>query len=74
MKVTPARAALIVGGAAAAWSVRGWIRCLFRGHPGPVRHPLGGFACLRCGKKGASLEDFGFKGGGYVDRLRTRGW
>ena len=48
---------------------RSTLACFFSGrHPNAVRHPLGGFRCPDCGVAGASLEDMGFKGGGYVRR------
>jgi hypothetical protein len=48
------------------------LRCtLSEGHD-PVRHPLGGFRCSRCGKSGASLEQFGFEGEGYVSESARR--
>jgi len=48
------------------------LRCtLSEGHD-PIRHPLGGFRCSRCGKSGASLESFGFEGEGYVSESARR--
>lgn len=32
----------------------------------PERQPQGGFRCRRCGKAGATLEEFGFTDEGYV--------
>lgn len=51
-----------------------WMRCTLggEGHD-PVRHPLGGFRCARCGKSGRDLDAFGFAGEGYVSEpLRRR--
>jgi hypothetical protein len=50
------------------------MRCTLggEGHD-PVRHPLGGFRCARCGKSGRDLAEFGFAGEGYVSEpLRRR--
>lgn len=50
------------------------MRCALggEGHD-PVHHPLGGFRCSRCGKCGRDLDEFGFRGGGYVsERARRR--
>jgi hypothetical protein len=46
------------------------IRCYFRGHHNPVRHPLGGFKCADCGEAGADLSKMGFTDGGYVSGVR----
>jgi hypothetical protein len=58
-------------GTALLW---GLVRCTLggEGHD-PVRHPLGGFRCARCGKSGRDLDAFGFAGEGYVSEpLRRR--
>ncbi len=51
----------------------GRMRCTLggEGHD-PVRHPLGGFRCARCGKSGGNLDDFGFAGEGYVSETARR--
>jgi len=47
------------------------IRCWARGRGhNPARHHSGGFVCVDCNKTGASLEEMGFKDGGYVASLR----
>jgi hypothetical protein len=38
----------------------------------PVRQPLGGFRCARCGKPAADLEDLGFHGEGYLSEKTRR--
>ena len=43
-------------------------RCL--GRHDPIRHPLGGFRCARCGRAGADLEAMGW-GAGYVTPSRA---
>jgi hypothetical protein len=48
----------------------GWLRCLFRRHHVPLRHPLGGFRCTVCGLAGADLEVMGFKDSAYVSLRR----
>lgn len=32
----------------------------------PVRQPLGGFRCSKCGRSGESLRDFGTVDSGYI--------
>lgn len=51
----------------------GLMRCTLggEGHD-PVRQPLGGFRCARCGKCGCNLDDFGFAGEGYVSEPARR--
>jgi hypothetical protein len=46
------------------------LRCLFRNHHVPARHPLGGFRCQQCGEAGADLDDMGYLGCGYVTPIR----
>jgi len=46
------------------------LRCLFRTHHRPARHPLGGFRCADCGAVGADLNEMGFEGMGYVSPSR----
>lgn len=48
-----------------------WLACLFRGHPGVVRHPLGGFRCVRCLTPKASIDEFGLMDGGGHVSMRT---
>jgi hypothetical protein len=46
------------------------LRCLFRNHHVPARHPLGGFRCQQCGEAGADLDEMGYLGCGYVTPIR----
>jgi len=40
--------------------------CIFRGACDPVKAPVGGFKCSRCGAVGADISDFlGFQGESY---------
>jgi hypothetical protein len=43
-----------------------WLRCWMRRQHDPSRHPLGYFRCADCGVTGASLDEMGFDGDGYV--------
>ena len=55
-------------------SIAGAARCLARGNHEPMRHPLGGFRCRRCGLPGADLGEFdmarGWPAGGHVGPQR----
>jgi hypothetical protein len=46
------------------------VRCFFRGHHNPVRHPLGVFKCADCGALARDLDDMGLHGHGYVSPVR----
>ncbi len=47
------------------------LRCALRGRHNGVRHFLGGFRCVDCGKPGADLEEMGLlDGSAYVPPMR----
>lgn len=49
----------------------GWIQCQLLGYRhDPVRHPLGGFRCARCGAIGADFADLGYTGSAYIATVR----
>ncbi len=49
----------------------GFLTCLLRPvHEPLVKSPLGGWRCQTCGTPGASLDDMGHLGGGYVSPMR----
>lgn len=49
----------------------GWIQCQVLGYRHePIRHPLGGFRCARCGAVGSDLGDLGFEGSSQIAAVR----
>ena len=51
--------------------VPGWLECWARGLHAPVRHPLGGMRCDRCGRAGVDFTEMGFGvEAGYVPVVR----
>jgi len=49
----------------------GWISCSWLGYRhDPVRQPIGGFRCARCGAVGGSLADLGFGDSAQVALVR----
>jgi hypothetical protein len=71
-------AAVLLAAIGIGWLLEGSVvGCVVRGQHDPrrARSGLGGFRCSRCGKPGASLDDFGDIGAGYVSpnrRIFTR--
>ncbi len=61
---------LRAGSAPKVLKLMNWLRCLLRGHHDPKRHVLGGFRCAGCLAVGESLDEMGFKNGGYVPPTR----
>jgi hypothetical protein len=49
----------------------GWISCHWLGYRhDPVRHPVSGFRCTRCGAVGSDLADLGYADSSRVDLVR----
>jgi hypothetical protein len=61
--------ALALAGLVAMVPYRRRLVCLWRGHRDVRKDGPLAFRCLDCGKRGASLEEFGLDG--YVDRTRA---